>query len=221
MALRRYSRYPNNVAHSRQTDRDKDLSREKCWGSEERPVEYWEANQEYNMGSWGGGEIWISELLAWAACGHTKTKVREVAVMKMMSRSYPSLKDIRQFLALSPRQGNSVGGWGWGRSKFDKIAMFCDCLECLIPADNERTLLIHPMQMRQKIQWGKKRLFLACCHTKHTLNYPDKTAKTERWGERSHCPTLTWSSHQQAAATTVMMAIKTTEMIVWRWWLYC
>ena len=63
-------------------------------------------------------EIWISELLAWAACGHTKTEVREVVVMIMMSRSYPSLKDIRQFLALSPRQGNSVGGGGGGRSNF-------------------------------------------------------------------------------------------------------
>ena len=80
-------------------------------------------------------DIWAT---AWAGSGHTKTAGQKFVVTIMMARSYPSLKDIGQFLALSQDKGTQ---WGRERSTFYKIGMFCDRLECLITAYNERTLL--------------------------------------------------------------------------------
>ena len=62
------------------------------------------------------------------------------------------IKRHRPISSIVPRPRSSVGEGEGGRSKFDKIGMFCDCLEFLIPTYNERTLRIRPMQMMQNIQ---------------------------------------------------------------------
>ena len=75
------------------------------------------------------GGLWAYKDRSQRNCGNDN----DVQILSIIKRHPP-------ISSIVPKTRELSGGGGGGRSKFDKIGMFCDCLECLIPAYNERTL---------------------------------------------------------------------------------